>query len=205
MDIRGDLRRSAPAIALLSDSQPWLNASSAVLVALPFTPVAAMLGFVPLPSQFFWRLILRRRGVLGVIDTVDHLVMANPYSECISPHTASHPEWGIFILLIQHHRMEKIMDTREVQAQGAVKVSERIAANTASRVALMEKAVPLGILDSRAMSLPPRISEDRSACIAEAAYFLAQCRGFSPGHELDDWLTAENEVDARLIGERYAC
>ena len=27
------------------------------------------------------------------------------------------------------------------------------------------------------------------------------CRGFSSGHEQEDWLTAENEVDARLIGE----
>jgi hypothetical protein len=30
-------------------------------------------------------------------------------------------------------------------------------------------------------------------------------RGVSPGHELEDWLTAENEVDARLIGESCAC
>jgi Protein of unknown function (DUF2934) len=111
---------------------------------------------------------------------------------------------GYLFVLVQHHRMEKIMDTREVQAQGAVKVSERIAANTVSRMASIEKAVPLGILDSRAMYMAPRISEDRSACIAEAAYFIAQRREFSPGHELDDWLTAENEVDARLIGERYA-
>ena len=47
----------------------------------------------------------------------------------------------------------------------------------------------------------PHISEDRNACIAEAAYFIAMNRGFSPGHELEDWLTAENDVDARLIGE----
>jgi hypothetical protein len=42
--------------------------------------------------------------------------------------------------------------------------------------------------------------EERIACIAETAYFIAIRRGFSPGHELEDWLTAENEVDARLIG-----
>jgi hypothetical protein len=30
-------------------------------------------------------------------------------------------------------------------------------------------------------------------------------RGFSPGHELEDWLTAENEIDARLTGEFCAC
>jgi hypothetical protein len=33
----------------------------------------------------------------------------------------------------------------------------------------------------------------RQAEIAKAAYFLAQQRGFAPGHELDDWLAAEKE------------
>lgn len=36
---------------------------------------------------------------------------------------------------------------------------------------------------------------DRDARIAEAAYFLAEKRGFCTGHELDDWLAAEREVD----------
>jgi len=31
--------------------------------------------------------------------------------------------------------------------------------------------------------------------IAQAAYFRAERRGFEPGHELEDWLTAESEVD----------
>ena len=37
---------------------------------------------------------------------------------------------------------------------------------------------------------------DISAMVAEQAYFKAQCRGFAPGHELDDWLAAEREVTA---------
>jgi Holliday junction resolvase-like predicted endonuclease len=41
--------------------------------------------------------------------------------------------------------------------------------------------------------------EKRAALIAEAAYFLAEKRGFSQGHETEDWLAAENEVDARLL------
>lgn len=32
--------------------------------------------------------------------------------------------------------------------------------------------------------------------IAVAAYFLAERRGFAPGHELDDWLAAEDAVEA---------
>lgn len=41
--------------------------------------------------------------------------------------------------------------------------------------------------------------EVRHRMIAEAAYFRAKHRGFSPGHELDDWLAAENEVDTALL------
>ncbi len=41
----------------------------------------------------------------------------------------------------------------------------------------------------------PSFSESREARIAEAAYWRAERRGFAPGHELDDWLGAEKEVD----------
>ena len=34
---------------------------------------------------------------------------------------------------------------------------------------------------------------DRDARIAELAYFKAEQRGFTPGHDLDDWLAAEEE------------
>ncbi len=37
---------------------------------------------------------------------------------------------------------------------------------------------------------------DVSAKIAEQAYYKAESRGFSPGHELDDWLEAERENNA---------
>lgn len=38
-------------------------------------------------------------------------------------------------------------------------------------------------------------SELRQRMIAEAAYFQAERRGFSPGCELEDWLAAEAQVD----------
>jgi hypothetical protein len=41
--------------------------------------------------------------------------------------------------------------------------------------------------------------EQRAALIAEAAYFRAEKRGFAPGHEVEDWLAAEAEVDAKLM------
>ena len=34
---------------------------------------------------------------------------------------------------------------------------------------------------------------DREARIAELAYYKAESRGFEPGHELEDWLEAEQE------------
>jgi hypothetical protein len=44
--------------------------------------------------------------------------------------------------------------------------------------------------------------ERRNALIAEAAYLRAERRGFAPGHETDDWLAAEAEVDALLKGDQ---
>ncbi len=40
--------------------------------------------------------------------------------------------------------------------------------------------------------------EIRQRLIAEAAYHRAPRRGFVPGHELEDWLAAEAEVDTAL-------
>ena len=36
---------------------------------------------------------------------------------------------------------------------------------------------------------------DHQVKVAMAAYFIAEKRGFEPGHELDDWLAAEAEID----------
>jgi hypothetical protein len=39
---------------------------------------------------------------------------------------------------------------------------------------------------------------ERDQMIAVAAYYRAQRRNFEPGHDLEDWLEAEAEVDASL-------
>ena len=36
----------------------------------------------------------------------------------------------------------------------------------------------------------------RNEMIAQAAYFRAERRGFKAGHELDDWLAAEHQVNS---------
>lgn len=45
-------------------------------------------------------------------------------------------------------------------------------------------------------SSPAPDALQRTACIAAAAYFKAEERGFAPGGELDDWLAAEVEFDS---------
>ncbi len=54
------------------------------------------------------------------------------------------------------------------------------------------KARKASKLSSNAESVP------RHEAIAMAAYFLSEQRGFEPGHELDDWIEAEMQVDATI-------
>jgi hypothetical protein len=54
---------------------------------------------------------------------------------------------------------------------------------------------PAGIVRVGSELMSPEMRHD---FIAQAAYFRAQRREFEPGHELDDWLAAEAEVDAAL-------
>jgi len=50
-----------------------------------------------------------------------------------------------------------------------------------------------------AMTVAPHIATpNHQTMIAEAAYYAAQRRGFVPGFELDDWLTAEREIEKML-------
>ncbi|WP_295447045.1 DUF2934 domain-containing protein [uncultured Thiodictyon sp.] len=40
------------------------------------------------------------------------------------------------------------------------------------------------------------LTDDLSQAITEAAYYRAEARGFEPGHELEDWVAAEQDVIA---------
>jgi hypothetical protein len=52
------------------------------------------------------------------------------------------------------------------------------------------------VVSERVVAAPtPR---ERDQMIAVAAYYRAQRRNFEPGHDLEDWLEAEAEVDASL-------
>ena len=51
---------------------------------------------------------------------------------------------------------------------------------------------------SRTGLLLPVSHEERWRMVAEAAYYIAQQRGFAGGDTVADWLAAETAVDARL-------
>jgi len=40
---------------------------------------------------------------------------------------------------------------------------------------------------------------ERQSMIETAAYLRAEQRNFAPGHDVEDWLAAEAEVDLRLL------
>ena len=50
-------------------------------------------------------------------------------------------------------------------------------------------------------SAAPVSADARRVMIAEAAYYLAQRRGFAGGNEVEDWLLAERQIDAALSAE----
>jgi len=41
---------------------------------------------------------------------------------------------------------------------------------------------------------PERVPDEVQNMIEVAAYYIAQRRGFEPGHEIDDWLAAQAQV-----------
>jgi hypothetical protein len=62
-------------------------------------------------------------------------------------------------------------------------------------VALSE---PIQSNGTKATDSTPATVNAIHAAICEAAYFIAQRRGFQPGHEVDDWLEAEAQVMDRI-------
>ncbi len=52
---------------------------------------------------------------------------------------------------------------------------------------------------SLALRRAPRAADERIRLIAEAAYYRAEARGFTPGGEVEDWLQAETEVNKSIL------
>lgn len=69
---------------------------------------------------------------------------------------------------------------------------------SASKKAVSQRAAP-SAETSKPQVNPVSISaEERWRMVATAAYHKAEKRGFASGHEVEDWLAAENDIDAVL-------
>lgn len=93
------------------------------------------------------------------------------------------------------------MANRTVMASGAKPAGPQSAApSSGSAAATAEsRASPASKPNSLlASSLMPVTPERRQTMVAEAAYYIAEQRGFGEGHELEDWLLAEKQIDATL-------
>ena len=89
--------------------------------------------------------------------------------------------------------MKAVSQTHQTNDQQPVR-SVRLAGQTLDRSS--EKTAQL--VFPKDPSLPRQSAEllqERHRQIAELAYYKAEQRGFAPGHELEDWLAAEAEVD----------
>jgi hypothetical protein len=84
----------------------------------------------------------------------------------------------------------------------SIKTTPRPRASSANRRSAEKQAPPS--TDAKPAGQGSRslgiTAKERYKMIAHLAYLGAEKRGFAPGHELDDWLQAESEVDQMLHG-----
>jgi hypothetical protein len=89
--------------------------------------------------------------------------------------------------------MKAVIQTHQTDYQQSVPQLS-IAGKTADR----SREDSAHVMPPKEPSMPRQSAElmqQRHRQIAELAYYKAQQRGFEPGHELEDWLAAEAEVD----------
>lgn len=104
-------------------------------------------------------------------------------------------------------RKTKMTETPDAAAPAEVKKPRRAAAPKAETA----EAAPKRTRKPKAEAAPAEIQaemvpaqasvmhhEERLRHISEAAYYLAERRGFAPGFEHDDWVQAEAEVAEKL-------
>jgi hypothetical protein len=81
----------------------------------------------------------------------------------------------------------------------AISVKERAATHSKGEE-VVALAPPSGntVVSVAAVRVLSASPAERHAMIAEVAYYIAEQRGFQPGHELEDWLCAEREVSGKV-------
>jgi tRNA(Ser,Leu) C12 N-acetylase TAN1 len=142
-------------------------------------------------------------------------VLAEKVREQIAPNET----WGMNVAKRRWQRYH----TQEIVAHLAGAIDRKVNLNHPDKLVRVdvvgnEAAVSVlrpGEVFSAAASRPPNRTprpaprasfiepERHHAMISDAAYFLAEQRDFCPGHELEDWLSAERDIDSAL-GARQA-
>ncbi|MCF1184989.1 DUF2934 domain-containing protein [Marichromatium gracile] len=93
--------------------------------------------------------------------------------------------------------------TKSPRTSARTTTKKTTAAATKSSATATPRAQPKPAATPAASYTPPTRfltvdPEHRLAMIREAAYYKAERRGFAPGHEREDWVEAEREIDAML-------
>lgn len=110
-----------------------------------------------------------------------------------------------------------VKKTSNKDVAGKIKTATKTTATTASakpvaKTSAVKKAVsatvsttekkpakaPAAKRTAAKKTAPPISPEHRYHMIATAAYYLAERRGFAGGYEMQDWISAEAEIDAQL-------
>lgn len=73
---------------------------------------------------------------------------------------------------------------------------------TKQRTAAKKAPAKRAAASPKKSAAPAAKGDKRHAMIAEIAFYYAEQRGFQGDMEMDDWLRAEAEVDARLTKKR---
>jgi hypothetical protein len=89
---------------------------------------------------------------------------------------------------------------RDIESKPTLTTRNQSRAKAAAASTTQDSVHDVAVVRATLAATPaPQIN--REQLIGEAAYHRAEARGFEPGHELEDWLVAEAEVDARLCSE----
>lgn len=80
----------------------------------------------------------------------------------------------------------------------------QVAQKAALKKAPAKKAAISQVKNSPATVRPEVTPGQRHNYIEVAAFYVAQRRGFAPGNPLDDWATAEIEVDQLIVSGHFS-
>jgi len=102
----------------------------------------------------------------------------------------------------------EVKKPRRAAAPKVAEVTQAVVANPAATPAAAPKRTRKPKAESATESVAEMVPEQASVVhheefhrhVSEAAYYLAERRGFTPGNEHDDWLQAEAELAAKLKG-----